>query len=71
MKPTILPGAALAAAALALALATPAEAKHHGRRAAKPAAEKHSCGGKNGCPGMNKSDAKEAAPAAEKAAEPK
>ncbi|MGE5368830.1 MAG: hypothetical protein ACM3PD_04425 [Chloroflexota bacterium] len=61
MKVKILGGAAVAVAATALALAgaVPAQARraHH---AAKPAAEKHACGGKNGCPSMNKSEDKAA-----------
>ena len=58
MKSKVLGGAVLAAAAAALALsnAVPAQAKGKQRHAAKPAAEKHGCGGKNGCPTMKKSD---------------
>lgn len=72
MKAKILGGAAIAATATALALAgaIPAQAKkaHH---PAKPAAEKHACGGKNGCPSMNKSEDKAAAPSADKPADAK
>jgi hypothetical protein len=61
MKAKILGGAAIAAAATALALAgtVPAQARkaHH---AARPAAEKYECGGKNGCPSMKKSEDKAA-----------
>lgn len=68
MNLKILGGAALAAAAVSLAIsgATLAQAKH--RHAAKPAAEKHNCGGKNGCPGMSKSGDKPAEPAKSDAA---
>lgn len=70
MNLKILGGAALAAAAVSLAIsgATLAQAKH--RHAAKPAAEKHNCGGKNGCPGMSKSGDKPAEPAKSEAAKP-
>ncbi|MGJ0510477.1 MAG: hypothetical protein ACR652_25810 [Methylocystis sp.] len=62
MKANILGGAALAAATVSLALsgAVPAQAKGK-HQAARPAAEKHNCGGKNGCPGMSKGDDKAAA----------
>lgn len=72
MKVKILGGTALAAAAAALALtgASPAQAKK-GHHAAKPASEKHSCGGKNGCPSMNKTEEKAPAPSADKPAEAK
>jgi hypothetical protein len=65
LKATILTRAFVAAASLAIAGGSPAAAhgKAHGkaRRAAKPAAEKHACGGKNGCPAPSKSEEKEAA----------
>jgi hypothetical protein len=80
MKPQTLSGAVLAVAALSLALggAVPAQARHKAHRPHKPVAEKHNCGGKNGCPGVNKSESapkpeeKPApAPATEKPAEAK
>ncbi|KAF2991013.1 hypothetical protein OGR47_03435 [Methylocystis sp. MJC1] len=61
MKPNILSGAALAAAALSLAIAgaAPAEAKHKAHhRPSKETAEKHKCSGKNSCPA--KAESKEA-----------
>lgn len=68
MKAKILGGAALAAATVSLALsgAAPAQAKGKAHHATKPAHEKSSCGGKNGCPGMGKGEDKAAAPAAAK-----
>jgi hypothetical protein len=63
MKKQAVSGAALAAAALSLVLAgSPAIAKHKAQRAPKATAEKHNCGGKNGCPA--KAEEKPAAPAA-------
>ena len=58
--------AAVAASAVALALAGAgqAAAKDKAHRGEKPAAEKMACGGKNGCPGMDKTKADAAAPAA-------
>ncbi|WP_330084123.1 hypothetical protein [Methylocystis iwaonis] len=53
MKRNILPGAALAAAALSLVLAGagPAVAKHKAHpRAPKASVEKSKCSNKNGCP---------------------
>jgi hypothetical protein len=71
MKTGVLGGAILAATAASLALsnAVPAQAKGKHHHAAKPAAEKHGCGGKNGCPSMNKGDkpAEAAAPEAKPA----
>lgn len=70
MKTRVLGGASVAVAAISIALAgtLPAEAKGKAHRAAKPAAEKHKCGGKNGCPAAGESAEKPAAPAAEKPA---
>jgi hypothetical protein len=64
MKPKILPGAAMAVAALSLAIAgaSSAEAKRHAPHKSKATAEKHACGGKNGCPAAGKAESKEAAP---------
>lgn len=63
---------------LALAGLSPAEAKGKARRAPAATAEKHACGGKNGCPAAGKAEDKkaedkgaEAAPAAAKPAENK
>lgn len=72
MKNKVLGGTALAAATVSLALAgaLPAQAKGKHHHVAKPAAEKHNCGGKNGCPGMSKSDDKQAEPAKTDAAKP-
>jgi uncharacterized membrane protein len=58
--------AAIATIALALAGAPPAEARHKAHRAPKAEAEKHKCGGKNGCPARGETDEK-AAPGAGKA----
>jgi hypothetical protein len=60
MKTKVLAGAAVAAATVSLALAgaVPAQAKGKHHSAAKPAAEKHNCGGKNGCPAMGKGEEK-------------
>ncbi|WP_363346070.1 hypothetical protein [Methylocystis echinoides] len=70
MKAKIFGGAAAALATVALALgAPPAEARHKAHRAPKAAAEKHKCGGKNGCPAMSKTEDK--APAPEKPADAK
>lgn len=75
MKVSAFGGAAVAAAAISIALAgiAPAEARGKAHRAQKPAAEKHACGGKNGCPSAasESSQKPEAAPAAEKPAETK
>jgi hypothetical protein len=72
MKAKILGGAAAAIATIALALAgaPPAEAKHKPHRAPKAEAEKHKCGGKNGCPAKGETEEK-AAPGAEKAGDAK
>jgi hypothetical protein len=74
LKATILTRALVAAVSLAIAGGSPAAAhgKAHGkaRRAAKPAAEKHACGGKNGCPAAGKADDKPAAPAAPSTGKP-
>lgn len=72
MKNKVLGGTALAAATVSLALAgaMPAQAKGKHHHAAKPSAEKHNCGGKNGCPGMSKSDDKQAEPAKAEPAKP-
>lgn len=74
IKATAFGGAAIAAAAISIALAgvAPAEAKGKTHRAEKPAAEKHACGGKNGCPAVSESSQKPAAaPATEKPGEAK
>jgi hypothetical protein len=74
MKVTAFGGGAIAMASIALALAgtVPAEAKGRTHRSPKPAAEKHNCGGKNGCPAASESTSKPAAaPTAEKPAEAK
>lgn len=77
MKSGTLGGAAVAAAAVALALAGvgPAAAKGKAHHPPKPAAEKHNCGGKNGCPaageGGAKSESSPASPATSKPAEAK
>jgi hypothetical protein len=70
MKERVVSGAILSVAAIALAIsAAPAQAKHKAHRSPKATAEKHACGGKNGCP--TKSDAKADSPAADKPAEAK
>ncbi|WP_442754758.1 hypothetical protein ACNHKD_17450 [Methylocystis sp. JAN1] len=62
MKSRVISGAALAVAAMSLALAaSPAQARHKSHRAPKATAEKHNCGGKNGCPA--KAGEEKAAPA--------
>ncbi len=73
MKSRTFGGVAVAAAAVSIALAAPApaEAKGKAHRAPKPAAEKHKCGGKNGCPAAGEGAAKAAAPTAEKPADAK
>jgi hypothetical protein len=73
MKSGTLGGAAVAAVALALAGTAPAAAKGKAHHATKPAAEKHKCGGKNGCPAAGEGGAKsEAGPTtSEKPAEAK
>jgi hypothetical protein len=64
MKTSMVSPAALAAAAMSLVLAaSPALAKYKAHRAPKAAAEKHNCGGKNGCP-AKAGEEKPAAPAA-------
>jgi FlaG/FlaF family flagellin (archaellin) len=70
MKAKAFGGAAVAMAAISIALAgtLPAEAKGKAHRAPKPAAEKHKCGGKNGCPAAGESAEKPSAPSAEKPA---
>jgi hypothetical protein len=70
MKARTFGGATVAMAAISLALAgtLPAEAKGKSHRAQKPAAEKHKCGGKNGCPAAGEAAEKPAAPATEKPA---
>lgn len=73
MKAKIFGGAAVAMATVALALAgaSPAQAKHKAHRAPKAESEKHKCGGKNGCPAMGKSEEKSAPPADAKPADVK
>lgn len=74
MKSKVCGGAAVAVAALSMVLAgvAPAAAKGKAHRAQKPAAEKHNCGGKNGCPAASESSEKPAAaPTAPKPAETK
>lgn len=63
MNVRVYSGAAVAAAAISIALAgiAPAEARGKAHRTQKPAAEKHSCGGKNGCPAASESSEKPAA----------
>jgi hypothetical protein len=70
LKAMILTRALVAAVSLAIAGGSPAAAKSKARRAAKPAAEKHACGGKNGCPAAGKADDKPAAPAAPSTGKP-
>lgn len=74
MKARALGGAAVAMASIAIALAgaVPAQAKGKAHRNLKPAAEKHNCGGKNGCPAASENTSKPgAAPITEKPAEAK
>jgi hypothetical protein len=70
LKAVILTRALVAAVSLAIVGAAPASAKSKARRPAKPAAEKHACGGKNGCPAAGKADDKPAAPAAPSTGKP-
>jgi hypothetical protein len=70
LKAVILTRALVATVSLAVVGAAPATAKSKARRAAKPAAEKHACGGKNGCPTAGKADDKPAAPAAPSTGKP-
>ncbi len=69
MKAKILGGAAVAMATIALALAgaPAAQAKHKAHRAPKADAQKHQCGGKNGCPAKGEAEEKSEAPAAKPA----
>ncbi len=61
MKAKIFGGTAAIVATMALALVgAPAQAKHKAHRAPKAEAEKHKCGGKNGCPAMGKGEEKAA-----------
>jgi hypothetical protein len=75
LKAEIISSAVIAAVSLAIAGASPVAAKGKAHRAAaKPASEKHACGGKNGCPAPSKADDKAAAqaePATGKPAEAK
>jgi hypothetical protein len=70
MKARAFGGATVAMAAISIALAgtLPAEAKGKAHRTPKAAAEKHKCGGKNGCPAAGEGAEKSAAPSAEKPA---
>lgn len=63
MKSKVYRGAAFAVAAFSMVLAgaAPIEAKGKKHRAPKPAAEKHNCGGKNGCPAASENAEKPAA----------
>lgn len=72
MKARIIGGAAIAAATVSIALAgaSPAEARAKTHRAPKATAEKHNCGGKNGCPAMSKTEEKPAAQTSEPSAAP-
>jgi hypothetical protein len=72
MKKQAVSAAALAAAAMSLVLAgSPAIARHKAHRAPKTTAEKHSCGGKNGCPAKAEEKAAAPAPAGDKPADAK